>query len=55
MTGACAVTGLRLEPLRTFPCAADGAEVLLAVGTRELAEAVFRTEPPMPHELEQAL
>ena len=48
-------TMLRLEGRHTTLADGIAAEVVLSVGVRSLADALFRHDPPTPFELEQAI
>lgn len=46
---------LRLEAHRTVLVDDTGAETLIDVGIRDIAEGLFRRDPPTPLEMEQAI
>lgn len=48
-------TRLLLEDHRTTLSDGAGPEVVMAVGARDIAEGIFRRDPPSPFELEQAI
>lgn len=48
-------TQIRIEDHRTTLSRGMSTEVVIGVGARDLAEALFRHDPPTPHELEQAI
>jgi hypothetical protein len=48
-------TSIRIEDHRTTLSGGTKTEVVIAVGVRDLAERLFRHDPPTPHEIEQAI
>jgi hypothetical protein len=49
------ITRLRLDPRRTTLSGQGAAALVLGIGVGDLAEAVFRHDPPTPAEMERAI
>ena len=48
-------TRILIDDQRTMLSGGTTVEVVITVGARDLAEALFRHDPPAPHEIEQAI